>query len=601
MKRTVLICLTSLLVLAACERYPGQQVDATREQPGASVAEYQESTADDQLLDNPIPGTDTTLQEGEAATGPNAAGAADPVDPGVDAETQTAVPDATNAQADDAEVADAEVTDTAVTDTAVTDTEVAEAAETPLPDVQNVSPDPVGAGPVETTPIDVSAVATGSLETGGAETGGVAAGNSETVAVAESAESGGAAETASVEGDAEVATDETGDLERIGETSTVLADADAARAVATIEAWQARLDGSDDPDLATVSEDLATLKTELQADSPDEATVKTLLYKLGQETSRLALVAPQNVGDALNALGTSLSEAGEESALADAPVDIGGAMPGVAQSATPDEDATNEVATVVPNVSPPATPGALDMNLQTGTVERDDLGVLDASLALSAETGGAVRQTSQPAETGGAETGGTLLVGETGGAETGGAETGGAESEISEAETQENVTSSQAPEVTEGELLASARLKDVAGTDVGVVNVVSSDAGLTFEFGLQEGATLQTGEHGFHVHETGSCTPDFEAAGAHLNPDGSSHGLLSADGPHAGDLPNLNIPESGTPTYVVTTTRLSEADLFDADGSAMIVHADPDDYVTDPGGNSGDRVACGVLERVPAN
>ena len=639
MKRTLTLCLTLFALLVACERYPGQQAEAPRDQPNTSIAENQEATTDDQLLDNPIPGTDTTLQEGEAATGPNAEGAADPVDPGVNAtETQ-----ATG------------------TETQAADTEVAEASEAPLPDVQNVSPDPVGVGSVETTPIDVFAVDTGGAETGGAETGGADIGGSETGGAAletassgletggaetggaetggagtaegtESAQSGGAAETGGAETggtDAtatgstatgstatdDAATDNAADLERIGETSTALTEADTEQAVATIEAWQTRLETANNPDLATVSADLETLKTELQADSPDEGAVKTLLYTLGQETSRLALVAPQDVGDALNALGTTLSEAGEESALADAPVDVAGAMPGVAETGGAETGGAE-------TGGASAETGGADMNLQTGTVDTETGGATpaatrtEATPGSSAETGGTVAtlQTSPIAETGGAETvgaesggaesGGAVRVGETGGSavtgsETGGTETGGAETGgVSEVGTQENVTSSQAPEVAGGQLLASAQLKDAEGADVGVVNLVSSDAGISFEFGLVEGAALEAGEHGFHVHETGSCTPDFEAAGAHLNPDGSSHGLLSANGPHAGDLPNLVIPEDGAPTYVATTMRLTPEALFDADGSAVIIHAGPDDYVTDPGGNSGDRVACGVLEQV---
>ncbi len=562
MKRLFSTCLV-LLVLVACERYPGEQVDAPREQPGNSIQEYQESTADDQLLDNPIPGTDTTPQEGVAATGPSTAGAADPVDPGVD----TTV----------------DVADTPTDDTPATDTVTGNLPPVEAPDVGNVSPDPVNPGPVDAaTDLGILGTETGGTETGATQVGGTETENAATGGVTVenvgtgNAETGGADTGSADTGGPEAGgADEAADLELIGRT-TNFEDADAAQAVATIEAWQARLEGLNNPDFEALSADLATLKTELQASSPDENRVKTLLYTLGQETSRLALAAPQDVGDALNALGTTLSEAGEESAVATAPVDVGGAMPGGAETG----GAAVGGAEAETGGSTPGETGGADMNLQTGTVERDDSGVSDASLAETTETGGAqtTAQNIQPAETGGAETGG-----------------------VSAAETRENVASSQAPEVTEGELLASATLQDAEGNEVGVVNLVSSNTGLVFQFGLAEGATLEAGEHGFHVHETGACEPTFEAAGDHLNPSGAQHGLLNANGPHAGDLPNLLIPEDGSPTYVVTTTLLSEADLFDADGSAVIIHSGPDDYVTDPGGNSGDRTACGVLERVSAS
>ena len=109
------------------------------------------------------------------------------------------------------------------------------------------------------------------------------------------------------------------------------------------------------------------------------------------------------------------------------------------------------------------------------------------------------------------------------------------------------------------------------------------------------------GAHGYHLHTTGTCQgPDFTSAGGHLNPGGRKHGSLAAGGAHLGDLPNLIIAAngSGASTEAIPGNRdAALADIFDGDGTAVIIHADPDDYRTDPTGNAGSRVACGVLTR----
>ncbi|WP_296680396.1 superoxide dismutase family protein [Novosphingobium sp.] len=114
-------------------------------------------------------------------------------------------------------------------------------------------------------------------------------------------------------------------------------------------------------------------------------------------------------------------------------------------------------------------------------------------------------------------------------------------------------------------------------------------------FGMPQGA------HGMHLHMVGSCdAPTFSSAGAHLNPDHHQHGTANPDGSHLGDLPNLSINASGTGTISVQlkgTRADTEAAMFDADGTAIIVHSGADDYKTDPSGNSGARIACGVLKR----
>jgi hypothetical protein len=94
----------------------------------------------------------------------------------------------------------------------------------------------------------------------------------------------------------------------------------------------------------------------------------------------------------------------------------------------------------------------------------------------------------------------------------------------------------------------------------------------------------------------GKCEPPFKSAGAHFNPDHKKHGFV-AEGPHAGDMPNLHIPASGDLEQEVLNPNLSFAGMLDADGAAVIMHAKADDYKSDPAGNAGDRVACGVIEK----
>ncbi len=110
---------------------------------------------------------------------------------------------------------------------------------------------------------------------------------------------------------------------------------------------------------------------------------------------------------------------------------------------------------------------------------------------------------------------------------------------------------------------------------------------------------LTAGAHGFHIHGVGACSPDFKAAGSHFAPGGEPHGF-HGDGPHAGDLPNLHAGEDGSAraeyfTPAVTLDSGPDHSLFDEDGSAFIVHADPDDYRDVA--SAGARIACGVIER----
>ncbi len=114
-----------------------------------------------------------------------------------------------------------------------------------------------------------------------------------------------------------------------------------------------------------------------------------------------------------------------------------------------------------------------------------------------------------------------------------------------------------------------------------------------------ESTGLPAGTHGTHLHAVGRCdAPQFTTAGAHLNPTNRQHGLRNPQGPHLGDMPNLTVGGNGQgrlETIVRGSLTPGRAPLFDVDGTSLVVHANADDQVTDPSGNSGGRIACGVL------
>jgi len=144
--------------------------------------------------------------------------------------------------------------------------------------------------------------------------------------------------------------------------------------------------------------------------------------------------------------------------------------------------------------------------------------------------------------------------------------------------------------------LGSAVLMRSTGQPAGTAQIVQVGDTVTLAVGL---SGLSAGVHGIHLHTIGACNgPDFASAGGHLNPLGKRHGALAAGGKHAGDLPNVTIQPGGggalTADLSGTPAEVS-AWLFDSDGTAIVVHAAPDDYRTDPTGNAGARVACGVI------
>lgn len=144
---------------------------------------------------------------------------------------------------------------------------------------------------------------------------------------------------------------------------------------------------------------------------------------------------------------------------------------------------------------------------------------------------------------------------------------------------------------------AKASLKDKTGKDVGQVQLVQTPHGVLLRMSLKN---MPAGERAFHIHSVGKCEPPFTTAGDHFNPAGRKHGMSAANGAHAGDMPNLHIPGNGELVVEIANPAISLVkgqpnSVFDTDGSAIVIHAGPDDYKSDPAGNAGDRIACGVI------
>ena len=142
---------------------------------------------------------------------------------------------------------------------------------------------------------------------------------------------------------------------------------------------------------------------------------------------------------------------------------------------------------------------------------------------------------------------------------------------------------------------AMAKLKNPKGESVGEVRLMETPHGTLLHARF---SNLPPGAHAFHVHTVGKCEPPFKSAGGHFNPGGKKHGFLAADGLHAGDMPNIHVPASGSLEIEVLNTLLKlDSSLFDADGAAIVLHEGPDDYKTDPAGAAGGRIACGAISR----
>ena len=138
-------------------------------------------------------------------------------------------------------------------------------------------------------------------------------------------------------------------------------------------------------------------------------------------------------------------------------------------------------------------------------------------------------------------------------------------------------------------------LKNGKGENVGTAKVSEAKGGKGVTVKL-DARSLPPGEHGIHFHQNALCEgPDFKSAGGHLNPDGKKHGLMNPEGPHAGDMSNITVDAKGNSRFSVTDERVTMEQLNA--GTALVLHAKADDMMTDPAGNSGERIACGVIKK----
>ena len=146
---------------------------------------------------------------------------------------------------------------------------------------------------------------------------------------------------------------------------------------------------------------------------------------------------------------------------------------------------------------------------------------------------------------------------------------------------------------------AHANILNASGDKIGTATFVPSAGGVRVDLNVSQ---LPPGTHGVHIHTVGKCEgPDFKSAGAHFNPANKKHGRDNPGGPHNGDLPNIEVGPDGKATTSLLDTNVTLSDgpnsLFQAGGTSIVIHAEQDDYRTDPSGNSGGRIACGVIQK----
>jgi superoxide dismutase, Cu-Zn family len=148
---------------------------------------------------------------------------------------------------------------------------------------------------------------------------------------------------------------------------------------------------------------------------------------------------------------------------------------------------------------------------------------------------------------------------------------------------------------------ARAEFRNAQGEAVGTATLTDDPEGARIRLQLSK---LPPGTHGIHIHAVGRCDPlDFTSAGGHFNPEGRKHGQQNPEGAHAGDLPNLTVSADGSANVellardVVLGSETNSHSLFPPTGTSLVIHANPDDAKTDPAGNAGARIACGVITR----